>query len=324
MTELVRADGTLPRISGIGPASTRVIREILDTGASPTVEAAVDRDHRRADIERRRALRCHFLSRAAVVQILSDSSPHGPRLRDYRGDLQMHSEWSDGAPSLEELASACAARGYAFAAVTDHSYGLKIAGGMSMADAAKQRRAITRLNTASRNRFCLLHGVEANIGPDGALDLSEPEAATFDIVLAAPHARLRRTEDQTLRLLAAIAHPCVRVLAHPRGRMAETRAGVVANWDSVFAAAAKQGVAIELDGDPARQDLDHTLARRALARRCIFAVDSDAHATPELSYAETALAHARLARIPSERIVNCWPLERVREWLANPAREARS
>ena len=105
----------------------------------------------------------------------------------------------------------------------------------------------------------------------GALDLSADEAATFDLVLAAPHSRLRKDDDQTDRMLAAIAHPAVHILAHPRGRISGSRAGVVADWDAVFAAAARRGVAVEIDGDPARQDLDYTLAaarsRRAASSR---------------------------------------------------------
>jgi len=94
---------------------------------------------------------------------------------------------------------------------------------------------------------------------------------------------------------------------------------VVADWRAVFAAAARTRVAIELDGDPARQDLDYTLARQALDAGCLFALDSDAHATGQLSYVETALAHARLAGIPCDCIVNCWPFERFHRWLCEPA-----
>ena len=86
----------------------------------------------------------------------------------------------------------------------------------------------------------------------------------------------------------------------------------------MFAAAAQRSVAIEIDGDPARQDLDHTMAERALAAGCLFALDSDAHTTTQLSYADTALAHARLAAIPADRIINCWPLERLLAWIAQP------
>jgi putative hydrolase len=321
LTELADAEGSLPKIHGIGPGSTRIIREILDTGTSSTVEEAVDQSGRRLDIEGRRLLRRHFLSRAEVRRVLSDPSLSGPTAQDYRGDLQMHSEWSDGNPTLQEIADACLQRGYAYAAVTDHSHGLRIAGGMSMADAALQRKAIDDVNVGRGRSFRLLQGIEANIDVAGQLDLSDEEAATFDVVLAAPHSKLRKTEDQTARMLAAVGHPAVRILAHPRGRISGSRAGIVADWDAVFAAAAQRGVAIEIDGDPARQDLDHTVARRALEAGCLFALDSDAHTTAQLAYAETAVAHARLAGIPADRIVNCWPVDRLLAWLGNPAAE---
>jgi histidinol phosphatase-like PHP family hydrolase len=320
LTDLLASDGALPRIPGIGPGSTRVIREIIETGGSPTVEQAIERSERRADIQRRRELRRHFLSRAEVRRILADSSFHGPTFDQYRGDLQMHSEWSDGSPSVEEIAEACVARGYQYAAVTDHSYGLKIAGGMSMAEAVAQRQALDGVNARHGRRFRLLQGIEANIDAAGKLDLSE-EAATFDVVLVAPHSRLRKNEDQTDRMLTVLRHPMVRILAHPRGRISGSRAGVVANWEAVFESAAQRRVAIEIDGDPARQDVDHTLARQALGCGCLFALDSDAHTTSQLSYAETAVAHARLAEIPADRIVNCWPLERLLTWLRNPTSE---
>ena len=321
LTDLLGPDGALPRIAGIGPASSRVIREILETGVSPTVEEAVERSEKREDLKRRRSLRQHFLSRAEVRRILDDPDLDGPSAGQYLGDLQMHSEWSDGAPTVEEIADACVARGYQYAAVTDHSYGLKIAGGMTMAEAAAQRQAINEVNARYGKRFRLLQGIEANINAIGDLDLTDDEAATFDVVLAAPHSKLRTSDDQTDRMLAALQHPKVRILAHPRGRMSGSRAGVVAKWETVFEAAAKRGVAIELDGDPARQDLDYTVARQALTFGCLFACDSDAHDTDQLSYADTALAHARLAGIPADRIVNCWPLERLLAWISDPSAE---
>lgn len=322
LTELIAAEGGMPRIAGIGPGSARVIQEALDTGESATVERAIDASGNRTDIERRRALRANFLSRAQVLRVLRDASIAEPSLTGYRGDLQMHSEWSDGSPSVEEIARACQARGYTYSAITDHSHGLKIAGGMSMQEAADQRRAIERVS-AGPNAFRLLQGIESNIGADGQLDLTPEEACTFEVVLAAPHSRLRRAEDQTERLITAVHNPAVRILAHPRGRITGSRAGVVADWHRVFTAAAGFGVAIEIDGDPARQDLDYVLAGAALSAGCLFALDSDAHTTDQLAYAETAIAHARLAGIPADRIVNYWPLDRLLNWLADPRTEIR-
>ena len=192
-----------------------------------------------------------------------------------------------------------------------------------MQEAREQRRAIDDLNARTSQDFRLLQGIEANIAADGQLDLDDEEARFFEIVLAAPHSRLRVPQDQTQRMIAAIANPRVHILAHPRGRISGSRAGVVASWDVVFAAAASRGVAVEIDGDPARQDLDYTLAAQALEAGCLFALDSDAHTTGQLAYAETALAHARLAGIPRDRIVNCWPLDRLLAWLAGGAHSER-
>src|SRR6185436_18958197 len=104
----------------------------------------------------------------------------------------------------------------------------------------------------------------------------------------------RVAEDQTARLVRAIETPGVDILAHPRGRVSGSRAGVVADWPRVFDAARRANVAVEIDGDPSRQDLDHALARRALDAGCLFALDSDAHTTAQLAFADTAVAHARL------------------------------
>jgi len=232
---------------------------------------------------------------------------------DYGGDFQMHSEWSDGSSTIAELADACLDRGYRFMAVTDHAQGLPIAGGLSMARVRAQHREIAQLNRA-RPSFHIFKGIEANIAADGSIDVSAEEAREFDLILAAPHSKLRKTEDQTARLLRAIESPA-HILAHPRGRISSTRAGVVADWDRVFAHAAGHGVAVELDGDPSRQDLDYELARRALGAGCLFALDSDAHGPSQLHFTDSALAHARLAGIPADRIVNCWTLAEVERWL---------
>ena len=309
-------DGSLRRVPRIGPASTRVILEVLATGSSPTVEDAVALSPRAADVSRRRQWRAHFLSRARVRRVLEDAALGGPRWPEYRGDLQMHSTWSDGSQSLEDIVGTGLARGYAFAAVTDHSGGLPIANGLSPERFARQMAEIDALRPQVPAGFRLLKGVEANIGADGQLDV-EPEALRrFDVVVAAPHSKLRVADDQTARLLTVLRTPGVHILGHPRGRMYGSRPGITADWGAVFAEAAARGVAVEIDGDPSRQDLDYTLARQAVAAGCLFALDSDAHGTHEWSYAETAVAHARLADVPSERVINCWPLERLLEWLS--------
>jgi len=317
---LVQPDGTLRKIPNIGPSSSRVILEVLQTGTSQTVERAIAESGQTKDIERRRDLRGHFLSRAQVVAALRNRKLIGPRLEDYRGDLQMHSTWSDGSQTLDEIVAAGIERGYAFCGVTDHSYGLPIARGVSMARLFEQHRAIDRLNEAHDGAFRLIKGIEANIRADGSVDMTPSELAQLELVVAAPHSSLRVATDQTDRMVAAVKTPGVHILGHPRGRMYGSRPGVAADWDRVFAAARSANVAIEIDGDPSRQDLDYDLARRGVDAGCLFALDSDAHSTGELRYAETAIAHARLAGVPPDRIVNCWPTERLIEWLQSRAR----
>ena len=313
--EAIARERALREVPSIGPATERVVLEVLEHGTSPTVERAIEGSGRSADVAAARALRTNFLSRAAVLSILEQPMPGVVGREHYRGDLQTHTEWSDGSASLGQMARAAMARGHAFLGVSDHSYGLRIAGGMSMADVERQRAAIERINRRLGGCFRLVHGIEANLRADGSVDLTEDERRRFEIVLAAPHSILRRLDDQTERMLAAVSQPGVHVLAHPRGRMV-TRRGVLADWDAVFERAARHDVAIEIDGDPFRQDLDHALARRALAAGCRFALDSDAHSGRELVYSECALAHARLAGIPADKVINCWPAERLLEWAA--------
>jgi histidinol phosphatase-like PHP family hydrolase len=178
----------------------------------------------------------------------------------------------------------------------------------------QQHRDIAGLNRRYGRRFRLLKGIEANVLTDGSLDLTPDDVRRLDIVVAAPHAGLRLQTDQTARMLAAVRTPGVHILGHPRGRKFGARRGIVAEWDVVFAEAATHRVAIEIDGDPARQDIDFAMAADALSAGCLFALDSDAHSAAELGYVETAIAHARLAGIPAGRIVNCWKLERLLDW----------
>jgi histidinol phosphatase-like PHP family hydrolase len=320
---LLQPDGTLRKIPNIGPASTRIILEVLTTGTSATIESAIAGSDRTSDIERRRDLRGHFLSRAQVLAALRNRKLTGPRLEDYHGDLQMHSTWSDGSQSLEDIIEAAVGRGYRYCAVTDHSYGLKIAGGVTMEELAEQHQEIDRLNRKYRGRFRLIKGIEANIRADGSVDMEPGELALLEMVVAAPHSVLRVATDQTARMVAAVKTPGVHILGHPRGRKYGSRPGVTADWPKVFKAAKRCGVAIEIDGDPSRQDLDHDLARGAVEAGCLFALDSDAHSTGELRYAETAIAHARLAGVPVDRVINCWPLERLLEWAAERSARVR-
>ena len=311
ITPLVEAN-TFKAVPGIGPTTDRLARELIHDGRSSYVERAIHEAGKEQDVAKLRSLRQHFLSRAAVHEILS--RPGTPSREKYRGDFQMHSIWSDGAETLESIVEACLARGQRCAGVTDHSYGLPIAGGMTMEQVTQQHAAIDALNAKYKRRFRMFKGIEANIRADGTVDMEPHELRQFEFVVASPHSLLRKSIDQTARMIGAVSQPGVCILGHPLGRRYNVRPGVSANWDEVFEIAARRQVAIEIDGSWDRQDVHYVLAARALELGCIFALDSDAHSHPELEFADIAIAHARLAEIPQDRIVNYWSEKRFLEW----------
>jgi histidinol phosphatase-like PHP family hydrolase len=307
-------DKEIVKIPGVGPGSLRIIREYLDTGESSTVERIVSESGRNREVRARRALRRNFLSAAMVRHVLSQSIPGAVTREDYLGDFQMHSRGSDGADTIEQLAKGCLQRGYRCMCVTDHSYGLPIAGGMTMDEMRTQHAEIDDLNERFGNEFHVFKGVEANIRQDGSLDMPSAELQEFDLVVVSPHSSLRKSVDQTERMLHAVSLAGVHILGHPRGRVFNSRAGVIADWSAVFTRAAEKGVAIELDGDVSRQDLDYRVATAAKDAGCVFALDSDAHAADQLWMADYAIAHARLAGIPADRIINCWSVGAILRW----------
>jgi putative hydrolase len=313
ITPLITAN-TFRAITGIGPTTDRIARELIVEGHCAFVEQAVKAAGKEQEIARLHNLRRLYLSRAAVQQIVARKG--APSRARYRGDFQMHSIWSDGAETLESIINACLERGWACAGMTDHSYGLSIAGGMSMARAVEQHAEIDALNRKYAGRFRMFKGIEANIRADGTIDMEPHEMRRFEFIVASPHSALRKSIDQTERMVAAVSQPGVAILGHPQGRQFNTRLGVLADWSKVFAVAAKRQVAIEIDGSWARQDVPYELAAQALEQGCLFALDSDAHAHPEFDFVDIAIAHAKLAGIPQARIVNYWSEKKFVEWAA--------
>jgi len=309
-------EGTFREIPYVGAATERVARELVETGESAIVAKAVAASTRRAEVEKRRRFRRAYLSRH-TMQLAMDAPLPATIVsrRAYLGDLQMHSTWSDGGESIADLAEGASELGWTRIGITDHSYGLPIAGGMSMEAARRQHVEIDALNERFAGRIRVYKGVEANILADGALDLQEDERGVFEYVIAAPHSALRKDVDQTSRMLAAVSQPGVAILGHPQGRVYNTRPGVSADWRTVFREAASRGVAIEIDGNWHRQDVDYELAEIALDEGCLFALDSDAHGIVEFPFTDYAIAHARIAGVPAERVVNCWTEARFDAWL---------
>ena len=314
-------EGTLRDIPFVGAASERIVIELVRSEASAAVDSAVGASAKRGEVEKRRAFRRAYLSRHAMRLALDAPLPDTiVSRRHYLGDLQMHSTWSDGGESIDDLAEGAFALGWSRIGVTDHSYGLPIARGMSMAAALAQHHEIDAINERCKGRVRVYKGVEANILADGELDLQEDERRLFDYVMASPHSQLRKDTDQTSRMLAAVRLPGVAILGHPQGRMYNSRPGISADWAKVFREAAQRDVAVEIDGNWNRQDIDYELAGIALEEGCIFALDSDAHSIAEFPYTDYAIAHARIAGIPADRVVNCWDEEKFDSWLRDRQR----
>jgi histidinol phosphatase-like PHP family hydrolase len=309
-------EGLLRDVPFVGAASERIVTELVRAGESASVERAVDASAKRTEVQKRRKYRRAYLSRHAMRLALDAPLPASiVSTKNYLGDLQMHSTWSDGGESIADLAEGAETLGWKRIGITDHSYGLPIARGMSMESAARQHQEIDALNERLNGRVRVYKGVEANILADGALDLSEDERRIFEYVIASPHSQLRKDVDQTPRMLAAVTLPGVAILGHPQGRMYNSRPGISADWVKIFREAAKRDVAIEIDGNWHRQDVDYELAALALDEGCIFALDSDAHSIAEFPFTDYAIAHARIAQIPADRVVNCWEEKKFDAWL---------
>jgi histidinol phosphatase-like PHP family hydrolase len=296
---IVDAGRSLTELRAVGPWLARMIGDWL---ADPPI------------VPDPSPLRRGFLTRAEVAAVLCDEAD---AVAQVRGDLQTHTLGSDGKATVRAMAEAAAARGLAYLAITDHSKGLKIARGMDEASLACQGDEIRALNdelATSRPGFRILRGVEMNISPSGMGDLDPTFLGTFDLVLGAFHSRLRLTDDQTGRYLAALDNPGIHVLAHPRGRIFNFRVGLRADWPRVFERARRNDRAVEIDAYPDRQDLDVELLRLARESGVRISIGSDAHATDQLAALDYGIAAAHIAGIPAERIVNCMSAEELILW----------
>ena len=294
VTELVRNKQPLTELAAVGPFIERTIKQWLDN--PPPVEPPPP-------------IRQNFLPLTTARSILSRTRFGMPR-----GDLQMHSKWSDGSAAVAQMAEAGRELGYEYIAITDHSKGLKIAGGINEAQLEQQAHEIAEVNATLRaSGFQVLRSIEMNLSPDGSGDM-EPEALeTLDLVVGSFHSRLRVTEDQTERYLAALRNPSVHILGHPRGRIYNYRMGLSADWAWVFALAAELDKAIEVDSYPDRQDIDVELLQLARDSGVKIAIDTDAHHPEQLSFVELGCAAAALVGFPQDRIINFMPVDQLLE-----------
>ena len=242
---------------------------------------------------------------------------------DLNGDLQMHSTYSDGSLSIKEMAMHAIDRGYSYVAMTDHSKGLRIAGGMSEERLAQQGAEIEELNAYFEDNdldFRVLKSLEMNLSVTGEGDMEPESLEPLDLILGSFHSQLRKKEDQTERYVAGVRNPYVNVLGHPRGRQWNFRLGLIAEWPVVFDAAAQLDKAVEIDAHPNRQDLNIELLRLARDAGVRISIGTDAHYQHELSFIDIGLSAAIAAGIPRERILNFMTAEELTGW----ARSTRS
>jgi histidinol phosphatase-like PHP family hydrolase len=299
-SELQARRKPLTELHGIGPHLSKRIAQWLKS--PPTMEKPPPDE-------------AEFLTLAEARAVLARKPTWQKRIQ---GDLQMHTTWSDGSASVEEMARAAAARGYHYIGITDHTKGLKIAGGINEKELARQGREIAKVNrklAAEGIGLVVLRSTEVNLSPAGEVDMEANALAELDVVLGSFHSALRRSEDQTDRYLAALRNPGIQILGHPQCRVFGYRVGLTADWPRVFAEAARLDKAVEIDGYADRQDLRVSLLKIARREGARISLGTDAHHPWQLAFMDFSLAAAYLAKIPPERIVNFMSLADFKMWV---------
>ena len=235
------------------------------------------------------------------------------------GDCHSHSDWSDGGSPIAEMAAAARDRGLAYLVLTDHSPRLTIAHGLSPERLVEQLEIVAEVNE-TMSPFRLLSGIEVDILEDGSLDQDPELLGALDLVVASVHSKLRmESRPMTARMLAAFESPHTDVLGHCTGRLIVGRGRPPSAFDaeSIFAACARTGTAVEINSRPDRRDPPRELLERALDAGCLFAIDSDAHAPGQLEWPINGCEQAVEAGVPAERVVNTWPVDRLLAWTSD-------
>ncbi len=301
VAELAAHNRSLTELRAIGPFIEKQIKQWLDKPP-----------HSKQPVP---AIRQDFISLAEARQLLARRQAWAKNLRS---DLQMHTRWSDGSGTIAEMADAATERSYEYIAITDHSKGLKIAGGIDERALKKQGNEIAKLNvllSKSGRQLVVLRSLEMNLNKRGEGDMSPESLSGLDLVLGSFHSSLRIVEDQTDRYLAALRNPHIQILGHPRGRIYNFRIGLRADWPRVFAEATQLDKALEVDCYPDRQDLNLALLKIARKHGTRISLGTDAHHPWQLEFIELGLAAILRAKLPSERIVNFMPVDQLRSWI---------
>lgn len=303
VADLIAQNRPLTELRSVGPFITKRIQRWID---NPPKERIVAQPIRR-----------DFLALADAKVLLAKNPNWAKQLH---GDLQMHTHYSDGSGTVADMANAAHARNYEYVAITDHSKGLKIAGGIDERRLAKQQAEIEKTNRRNSNRVTVLSSIELNLNPRGEGDMDPKALAKLDIVLGSFHSVLRVKHDQTARYLAAVRNPDIQTLGHPRGRIYNYRLGLKADWARVFAEAAKLDKAVEIDCYPDRQDLNLSLLRIAGREGVRISLGTDAHHPWQLEFIELGLAAALKAKIPADRIINFMSILELKAWVSRVRR----
>ncbi len=254
--------------------------------------------------------------RGEIAAARANQLPRLIEVRDIRADLQTHSTWSDGKLSILELARAAVRRGIRVIAFTDHSVSLGVTGGLSMERHAQQQLEIESAQRELGDSIRILHASEVEIRADGTLDYPDEFLASLDLVLASLHTSLRQPREKvTQRLLNAIRNPHVDIIGHPTGRLIPDREGADLDMEAVLTAAVESGVALEINANPARLDLEDHYARRACEMGIPISINTDSHSEADLDLLHYGVAIARRAWLTSADVINAWPTEKLLEWL---------
>lgn len=255
-----------------------------------------------------------------IEAALADRLPTLVALADIRGDLQLHTTWSDGAHSLADLAAGVQAKGYQYMAVTDHSKSVTVAKGMDEARVVQMIAEVRSLNRRLK-RFRVLAGCEVDILADGSLDFPDEILAQLDLVQVSVHSRFKMSrEEMTARIVRAVRHPLVHILGHPTGRLIGERAAYEVDMESVLQAARVAGIAVEINASPSRLDLNDLHARRAKDLGIPITISTDAHAMPQLEFMRYGVAVARRAWLSPGDVLNTLPVRDLVSWLGRRRR----
>lgn len=238
-------------------------------------------------------------------------------LSDIKGDLHVHTKYSDGSHDIEELVDEARKRGYKYIAITDHSKGLGVARGMSIEKLLEQNKKIAAANKRLKN-FFLLSGVEMDIRSDGTMDYPDEVLKKLDIVLASIHSGFRQSKEQlTKRLVSAMKNPFVSIIAHPTGRLIGERDAYDVDIDEVLRTARDTGAAIEVNAYPLRLDLSDIYIRKAKGMGIPLAISTDAHVAYQFDFMRYGVGIARRGWLEKKDVLNTYPYKALLKRLKN-------